>query len=417
MLSFGLYDLHTGGQLAELADREAASVAGGVNEGSGSGVQRKCELTLSFEDPAVVAHHDRLLRYPQSIVVRGWEDDDPIFAGQLDGDPAFDYAARTVTLNASCPSARLSAFQIGQRGGPAGDTDGLFGHATGKLYRLEGAEQASILWRLANYCYPTSDEQDAGVPGTGLIAGVLPDSITRDREYELGKNVWEAMVDLSQVDGGPDFDIRPVWDPDTPTVLAALDLYYPYMGSDRGVRGLLAWQTDENNCSSLKVSSLASQTANRYSVQGQALEGAPPLVVTRDNPAAMSELGIWAGYEASPDIMFTSTLAEHANAEVSARGYPPLLVEVTPAQDDDRGAYRDAEGTLKMRPGNYGNPPKFAPSGDYWQGDLVRVLGHDPDLGLLDEYVRVVGWKLTDDQGLATVAELTTVTLTDAADG
>lgn len=62
----------------------------------------------------------------------------------------------------------------------------------------------------------------------GITEGVgNPTGVTRDRNYEPGKPIGEAIQELSEVIDGFDWDINP----DT----KALDIYYPERGTDNGV--------------------------------------------------------------------------------------------------------------------------------------------------------------------------------------
>lgn len=73
------------------------------------------------------------------------------------------------------------------------------------------------------------DQTQAHVGGDlGITAGLgASTGVARDRTYEPGKAVFEAVQQLSEVINGFDWDI----DPDS----RALDIYYPQRGENRGV--------------------------------------------------------------------------------------------------------------------------------------------------------------------------------------
>lgn len=208
-----------GSRLAELKQRHpGAEVAIALNG------KRTAQITLSLEDPAaeLIRPFDRFLRvYLQNFL---------LFAGPI-VVPRFDLstaagsavAGEGVEVSAVDPSIRLAQS------------------FTKDFARQTQIDQAEIMRRLMehadrNATPPASQGLPPGdIPHHGIVRGGWTGpftSILRDRSYPDGKQIWEALVEMSDVIGGPDFALTPV-DAHGPGIWAQLDTHYPQQGTDK----------------------------------------------------------------------------------------------------------------------------------------------------------------------------------------
>lgn len=384
MIDFRLCDLR-GATLADFHDTAGSSVTLAVNAG------RTASLVTSFDDPAAGLVH------PLATVVKARWPQGALFSGVV-LRPQYASSTRQVTIPAVDPSLRLQAFQVGARS----DAAGLPG-ANNTSWGYTAIDQSEILARLVEHASPTTAEAAAGVPGHGIIRGSLPASVARDRLYEPGKQLWEACQQLAGVVDGVDFDLRAL--DETDGSLVALDTHYPQMGTDRSATVVFEYGWGRENCTECSIEGAGDIVRNRSIRVGQVNEttGAQ-LRADRDRTESQLAHGIYGEFVGEPDVVEQATLNEHAQAAVTNYGYPPYLVSVTPAQDDGTG-YRVDGGVLVKLPVRYGIPPVLGPQGDYWLGDVVRVIPRDGAFRF-DIKARVLAITLTNASTGAVVAGL-----------
>lgn len=369
----------------DFADTAGSSVTMTVNGG------RTATLTASFDDPAAA-----LVR-PLSTVVKARWDQGPLITGAV-VRPSYSGAQRLVTIPVRDPSLRLMAFQVGSSGTQFIDPDPDYD------YGWIGVDQSEILARLVEHCTPTAAELAIGIPRNGIIRGNLPLSVNRDRAYEAGKQIWEAMQQLAAVIDGVDFDLRPL--DQTDGSFAALDTYYPQMGTDRSESVVFEYGWGRHNCTECNIEPAGDLVRNRSWRVGQDSPEGWPTTGLVSNQDSMLTYGIYAEHIGEPDVLLQSTLNEHAYAAVTNYGFPPVFVTVTPAQDDGTGYRVGLGGVLVKEHAKYGSPPVLGPQGDYWLGDLVRIITRDGPAFTFDVKARILEITLTNAPNGAVVAGL-----------
>jgi len=185
----------------------------------------------------------------------------------------------------------------------------------------------------------------------------------RDRTYDAGQKMDEAIINLAACEGGFDFAVVPGASDDY------LQVYYPYQGELR--RDLiLEYGT---TVASLSRSVNSTDYANYWRVIGQAAEGAPegtpPMMAVASSPEAnnvsVTPIGLWQSSDNASDVNNQNTLNEKARADLSQSSL------VMPSY------------SLSLRPEayHYGSPK---------MGDTVRLIINRGRLKV-DTDVRVVG--------------------------
>lgn len=367
MLAWSLHNL-AGERLATL---DAALPGSWVDiEGLG---RRTAEVTLSTADRA--AGHV----YPFAVVLRAWDGDvglEPVFAGVL-MQPIVDLGAGTIRVAAAGPRIRLESWAIGLRSG----VDELAGHATGNPWRWEGVPQGTMLARLVDYAQPTASELAAGIPGHGIVPGTIVPGTMRDREYAAGAQIAEAMDQLADVQGGPDWDLVTIWDEEHPERLARLDVA-DSIGRDLTGTVQLEYGLGRNSADHMTWSP-GPTIANRVLGVGEApsYDGSsptPPAAPSFRGNQIESQMafGLWGSVEAYASVTEQPTVAAHVAARLATESWPVDHFEIRP-----RAGYR----VQPDRP-----PWRLAPDGDLWLGDWFTARGHRDNV-ILDLTGRVIG--------------------------
>lgn len=367
-LSFGLYDV-LGGFYGPIRGRTVGSRVSVDTHQHASGL-----LRLSLHDP--LAQHISPLR----MVVRAWLDGEPILAGPV-GAPVFDSESQTVEVPILGPSQRLRS-PLGQRT----DGAGIPGHAAGLPLRVEQIPEGELMWSIVEHLRPTPDELDAGVPDHGVVRGDIEPGQPRDREWEAGKEGWEAIVQLAEVIDGQDFHLRAIHDEQRPWALAALDV--GRLGRDQTSRVILWHGAGDQTAASLKFTPGASQglpVLNRLTATGDApevvegaLEAPVPPVYTANQFESQLAYGTWGAHIGLTGVKDIDTLAQRVGETVSTAAFPVEHFEVKPAMQDG-SALLVVDGQRRRVPG-FGRPPRIGPAGELWLGDLFRVRG---ELGVM----------------------------------
>jgi hypothetical protein len=183
------------------------------------------------------------------------------------------------------------------------------------------------------------DQTDAGTVAWDLInalpyethleQGTLQASVKRDRTYDPGKGIAEAITQLAEVDNGFAFRIDAV--DNGGATFASFNALYPLAGVDRpDVRyeygdGTLA-NIDE---SSLKIDRLL--PVNDVVVTGAGVGEAVP-AESASSASSKAEYGTFPAWDSASDVSDTTTLLEHATGLVVPD--PPVVVQF----DDVEGA-------------------------------------------------------------------------------
>lgn len=406
MLTWALCDLN--GRVIEMVDERQP---GGQVTVTLNG-PRRGSLSLSFDDPAA-RHVGPLLR-----VVKVWLDGEPLCNGHVT-KPRYSVRDRQIVIPFQDPSRKLERAQINNRG----DTDfespsTLFPAMTsdpdysGTATNIGPQDQSEILVRLMEHAYPTPAEIALGVPGHGIIRGTLPPSITRDRVYEDGAQVWQMMANLCAVREGVDMQLTPIDRMDG--VLCQLDTFYPFQGGD--LTGQVVFEIGHglDNAADLVWEPAGDEVVNRWTTMGESEEGDPPNLWQANQAESQLLFGIYAHWEGREDVVFTTTLEQIATEQCAARAFPENVFQVTPAMSDGTGRARDTDpssqtfGTIQRMDGRFAVPPRFGPGPqhDYWLGDFIAVKAVDRPVVELEETGRVYEAVLTEDADGAVLTEI-----------
>lgn len=196
-------------------------------------------------------------------------------------------------------------------------------------------DQGSIGWDLIDALNDDSD--------TGIREGTIETTTTRDRSYEAGKNVGEALVQLTEVIGGFDFEILPLDPTDEDGKLGEYTVYAE-QGEDRDD---LLWGFGKSTMANVQaVARTITQPVNRVRmVTGEGL------VADEQDAASLAKFGRWSRALSAPtDVVVQATLDQQAEDRLR-----PTWVKVTAFTPDP---------TIGPQPFD-----------DYWIGDTGRFRG------------------------------------------
>lgn len=368
-----------GVRLAELRDRvPGAEVTIALNG------QRTAKLALSLEDEAAaqVRPFDRFLK-----VFLGEE---IIFGGPI-------LVPRWLTAEGILD---ISAVDVSQR---------LVQAFTHNFDRQEGVGQADIMHRLILHANRNSGGA-TGIPLHGIVGGgPFEGNIGRDRSYPDGKQIWEALVDMSNVIGGPDFELRPE-DTTTGFNWARFETYHPQQGDDKTDSVRLEAGLGRHTARDFNWEPGGGTIINRYTLAGQATSGTASPAWVAEQPESQKIFGIWEAFDADPDVTRITTLREKAESVVAANAFPIDFFDVTPAPEEG--------GLIAGTDQRYGVPPKFGPGAahDYWIGDEISVAARVPPGLDVQLRGRVTDARLVEEDEAGNVAvELTCAPTVSAA--
>lgn len=227
-------------------------------------------------------------------------------------------------------------------------------------------DQGDIGWALINALNTDSD--------TGIREGTIETTTLRDRSYEAGKNVGEALVQLTEVIGGFDFEILPL---DSVTQSGKLGEYVVYneMGEDRED---LIWGFGKGSMANVRaVSQTITPPVNRVRM----ITSDSTLTADVVDATSLSLFGRWSKSLSAPtDITEQTTINQQATDRLR-----PTWTRVTAFQPDS---------AIGPQPWD-----------DYWLGDTGRFLGSQ---GAFNQAFvpRVEGITITDGADKSEVHEL-----------
>jgi hypothetical protein len=357
---------HLGVPMAEIGQRESAKVEVGLSEIDAA------EVTTSIEEPAaqlVTPARSTLKVYIEGV-------GDPIFAGIV-GSPVTKGAEGTITLAALSPGVRLVNSYISpvtpwQRFG---------------LSQFQ-VDQGELMWRIliSGDAYPTQAELNAGQPPFPISRGSIKPTARRDRQYEPGKNIWEALIELSEVIGGVDFRLRPVDRRDG--ILATLDVY-EFLGRDLTNQVIFHFNCVDHNAVDLAYEPDGFALRNVVTAVGSTEEGREPPLYRSEATNSTALYGKWTQFTPHSSVVRQGTIEEHAREAASVQALPPQFFTVVPAIGGSTGEYGNP-----LHDGHYGNPPQ--PWHDYWLGDSIRARGRRGAMDV-DLTGRITDIGLTED--------------------
>jgi hypothetical protein len=315
---------------------------------------RRAKLNVSVFDPVAADV------FPLARRLKAWLDGYIVFHGPLIGTKWIGESG-VVQLQALGPGHQLERAFVPVPSPWVPEDNGV---AYGAKYVQ--IDQSEIMARLMELGDITSTQASAGIPRHGIIRGSLPGSRLRDRSYEPGKQIYEAIHQLSQVIDGPDFDIRPR-DVESGTGIAALDTYPNGQGADKFDSIEFHFNHGLSNCRNMAWEPDGTQVINDATVMGQVEFGMEPPWYRSLANDSLQEFGKWAHFEGRPDVSVSTTVEEHAQSRAAAGAFPPDILDIYPAIMATRGET------------GLGIPPVVGPTqnpnADCWLGDTIHAVG------------------------------------------
>lgn len=221
----------------------------------------------------------------------------------------------------------------------------LFAQRVTEQYKTyTNIDQGQIMWDLIDTSQTTDADADYGI-----TQGTIPTSINRDRVYEY-KNIKDAIVELSEVIGGPDFEITPN---------KVFNVFYPSQGT---VRDDIVFNFP-GNVIELGFSLDGVPMANRVIGVGSG-SGDDNLVSVADNTAPRSLYKLREDVIQYGDISIQATLDAHTDEDVRVR--TNLLALPTLKIDGGQAPIL----------GSYGLGDRFLIQSTRYQNLLEPILGY-----------------------------------------
>lgn len=200
---------------------------------------------------------------------------------------------------------RFRIIQVNQTWGPSGeDTISVQAVCYRRLLaaryvvsalRFDQISQGEIIWELINH----TQSQPTG--SLGITVGDLGPSVLRDRSYDVGQNILDAIVDLTNVIDGPTWDI----DENLQLIVSQANLFP--VNPVPIVLGATA--------QALSRPSGAAKFANVAVVSGNNDQTLPIVEALWTLP--FDSRGRWERRAAYPSVIFQNTLQDHADGLVS----------------------------------------------------------------------------------------------------
>lgn len=184
------------------------------------------------------------------------------------------------------------------------------------------------------------------VTGLTLASGLGASGPPRDRSYEIGKNVGEAVTQLAEVDDGFYFRVDPLVDAAFPRRFSRMVLLYPEPGVDRpGAR----FEYGEGTLANLAEVQVDTGLPTNVVYAFGSGDGDDQLRAFKNDVASISANGPFEEALSHPDVVHIATLEQHAldalrpqeSKVVRVRVGPPVnnpgLHLPTPWEDFDVG--------------------------------------------------------------------------------
>lgn len=245
-------------------------------------------------------------------------------------------------------------------------------------------------------------DRDHGVTEGSLWTG----GTDRDRTYFDGKQIAEALVQMSEVIGGPDFELEPIFATDG--TIARLNTFEE--------QGDLRPATFEygfgvHNVAGFSWEPSGEEVCNKFTAAGEPVNGVAPAYVAQSVGSQDTHGGTFERFEVVNDVSVIATLEAYAKEQVRRYAYPIDYFEITLPPQQASG---DMEGE-DFTGAAYGQPPVCGPNADYWIGDTITArIRRNIEV---DVQGRVDELELTeDDQGAVTVKLTCAPVALDATD-
>lgn len=142
---------------------------------------------------------------------------------------------------------------------------------------------------------------------TGMYVAAGTAGPPRDRTYEQGKNVAEAIQQLAEVDDGFYYRVDPI-DVPNPGFFSELVLLYPEAGSDSGA----SFEWGAGTVGNLAGVEADIGTPVNYVTAFGAGDGAEQIRASKVNLGSIEDLGLYDATITHSDVIETATLEQHA---------------------------------------------------------------------------------------------------------
>lgn len=156
------------------------------------------------------------------------------------------------------------------------------------------------------------------------MADSLDVSVNRDRDYEVGKNIGEAINQLAYVQNGFFYRDRPVLEG---AVWSRLDIMYPDAGIDKP-GALFSFGTGTRGSVNEFIVEYELPTNDVIALGAIDSETQEPIVSEAVDATSQSEFGGWGSVISYSDVIIQSTLDDHATESIDAE--PPVIYNVKP---------------------------------------------------------------------------------------
>lgn len=240
----------------------------------------------------------------------GWSADFALSATDLAANTLDELASDLFVARFSQPWRRLRVMSIDQEWDESGGIGAscVAGEPRAVLNRrflwadltFTAEDQGAIAWALIEH----SQTRDGG--DLGLTAGVLDDTIQRERTYLTGDNIGQRLRELSEVIDGPWYEID-----------ASLAFHARARGTERRYSIPLQLGVTARR---LRRASGAAQFAN--AVQGTGDNEQTTRVLAESVDIATDPRGRWEAVAAWSSVVVQDTLDEHTAGELSDRVRP-----------------------------------------------------------------------------------------------
>ena len=174
---------------------------------------------------------------------------------------------------------------------------------------FRGADQADIAWQMI------ADTQALAGGSLGITRGAAAATgVLRDRDYDPGKNLGEALTQLGDVQGGFEWEVD---------AQRAFNLWHPARGRQTSL--VLTYGRD---IVELSRTLDASAFANAIRFNGSQATTADEVTVSTWDP----EMGRWDGQKSDPNLVLQSTVDERAASELADASTLTPAYQVTVAE-------------------------------------------------------------------------------------
>jgi hypothetical protein len=318
---------------AQICDAWGVALAGGTiyYTSSGGGLEVIDPLNDSRTARLTVSMYDRCSKFarPLDRVLSVTYGTHLIFKGPI-LSVSRDFQEGKVTIFAHDPTIKLK-HHYHRYGDWAVDAG----------YTLDGRGMQTLVESSLDW----ESETDSGIPPNGILWGYDNTTHRDDKTAaKRGQNVWDSVVSLSQIVGGPDFRFRPVdkyHDGKYPASLGIHDLGFmveldtnDHLGTDKQDEVIFEAQIGQDNAENILHEPDGDVVRNYFT---QVAPGGPRNRNDEEKSATVKaggsihDYGFYEGYESSGNAKDpVSVLRARAQDWVGAYARPPAFFTVTP---------------------------------------------------------------------------------------